>query len=90
MTSKGLVEIFEGVDTSGGKFGLIWMGSRTEGLACTDQGARTPIGVSGNFLISPIILRLLPHKNIRIPDLPLSPPNSMSKQISAYMSAKTP
>ena len=24
------------------------MGGQTEGLACTDLGARTPIGVSGN------------------------------------------
>ena len=25
------------------------MGGRAEGLACADPGARTPIGVSGNF-----------------------------------------
>jgi hypothetical protein len=25
------------------------MGDRVEGLACADPGARTPIGVSGNF-----------------------------------------
>ena len=31
-----------------GKFPLVSMGGQAEGLACADQGARTPIGVSGN------------------------------------------
>ena len=31
------------------------MGFWAEGLACTDPGARTPIGVSGNYLSSPVV-----------------------------------
>ena len=31
-------------------FPLMSMGGRAEGLACADLGARTPIGVSGNFI----------------------------------------
>ena len=51
MTSEGLVEMFDGdsADTCGGKFPLVSMGGRAEGLACTDPGARTPIGASGIF-----------------------------------------
>ena len=53
MTSKGLGEMFEGdsADMCAGKFQLTSMGGRAEGLACADPGARTPIGVSGNFQI---------------------------------------
>jgi hypothetical protein len=36
-------------DTGAGKFLLVLMGGRAEGLACADPGARTPIGASGNF-----------------------------------------
>ena len=36
-------------DTGAGKFLLVSMGGRAEGLACADPGARTPIGASGNF-----------------------------------------
>ena len=45
MTSEGLGEMFEGdsADTCAGKFPLISMGGRAEGLACADPGARTPI-----------------------------------------------
>ena len=52
MTSEGLGEMFEGdsADTCAGKFPLVSMGSRAEGLACADPGAGTPIGASGNFL----------------------------------------
>ena len=52
MTSEGLGEMFEGdsADMCAGKFPLVSMGGRAEGLACTDPGARTPIGVSGIFL----------------------------------------
>jgi hypothetical protein len=52
MTSKGLGEMFEGdsADMSAGKFPLVSMGSRAEGLPCGDPGARTPIGTSGNFI----------------------------------------
>ena len=51
MTYEGLGEMFEGAsaDTCAGKFLIMLMGGRVEGLACTDQGARTPIGVSGHF-----------------------------------------
>jgi hypothetical protein len=54
MTSDGLGEMFEGdsADTCGGKFPLMSMGGRTEGLVCADLGARTPIGVSGIFSFS--------------------------------------
>ena len=49
MTSEGLGEMFEGdsADTCSGKFPLVSMGGRAEGLACADPGARTPIGASG-------------------------------------------
>ena len=50
MTSEGLGEMFEGdsADTCTGKFQLVSMGGRAEGLAFADPGARTPIGASGN------------------------------------------
>ena len=50
---EGLGEMFEGVtaDTSTEKFPLVSMGGRAEGLACTDPGARTPIGASGIMII---------------------------------------
>ena len=53
MTFEGLGEMFEGdsADTCAGKFSLVSMGGRAEGLACTDPGARNPIGASENFLI---------------------------------------
>ena len=52
MTSEGLGEMFEGdsADTCAGKYPLVSMGGRAEGLACADPGARTPIGASGNFI----------------------------------------
>ena len=51
MTSEGLGEMFEGdsADTCAGKFPLVSMGGRAEGLACADPEARTPIGASGNL-----------------------------------------
>ena len=50
MTSEGMGEMFEGdsADMFAGKFPLVFMGGRAEGLACTDPGARTHIGASGN------------------------------------------
>ena len=52
MTSEGFGELFEGdsVDTCAGKFPLMSMGGRAEGLACADPEERTTIGMSGNFL----------------------------------------
>ena len=45
MTSEGLGEMFEGdsTDMCAGKFPLVSMGGRAEGLACADPGVRTPI-----------------------------------------------
>ena len=37
MTSEGLGEMFEG--TCAGKFSIVSMGGRAEGLACADLGA---------------------------------------------------
>ena len=49
MTSEGLGEMFEGdsADMCAGKFTLVSMGGRAEGLACPDLEAKTPIGMSG-------------------------------------------
>jgi hypothetical protein len=54
MTFDGLGEMFKGdsADTCAGKFSLTSIWGRAEGLACADLGARTPIGVSGNFCIA--------------------------------------
>ena len=43
--------MFEGdsADTCTGKFPLVLMGGRVEGLAFADPEARTPIGASGNY-----------------------------------------
>ena len=51
MTSERLREMFEGdsADTYAGKFPLMSLGGRAEGLPCADPGARTPIVVSRNF-----------------------------------------
>ena len=51
MTSEGLGEMFEGdsLDMCARKFPLKSMGGRAEGLPSADPGARTPIGVRGNF-----------------------------------------
>ena len=59
MTSEGLGEMFEGdsPDMCAGKFPLASMGGRAEGLACADPGARTPIGASGNFSTTSLILK---------------------------------
>ena len=62
MTSEGLGEMFEGdsADTCAGKFPLVSMEGRAEGLACADPGVRTPIGTSG--ILKLVILNIL--KNI--------------------------
>ena len=41
----------DSADMCAGKFPLMSMEARAEGLACADLGARTPIGVSGNFYL---------------------------------------
>ena len=41
----------DSAETCAGKFPLMSLGGRAEGLACIDPGARTPIAVSGNFII---------------------------------------
>ena len=58
MTSEGLGEMFEGdsADMCAGKFPLVSMGGRAEGLACADPGARTPIGASGNSVYNLIFI----------------------------------
>ena len=38
-------------DTRAGKFPLVSMGGRAEGLTFADRGARTPIGASGIFFL---------------------------------------
>ena len=50
MTSEGLRDIFEG--DCAGKFSLMSIGGQAEGLACVDPGVRTPISVSGNFVVN--------------------------------------
>ena len=54
MSSEGLGEMLEGdsADICAGKFPLVSMGGRAEGLACADPGARTPIGASRIINIS--------------------------------------
>ena len=66
MTSEGLGEMFEGdsADTCGGKFPLVSMGGRAEGLAYADPEARTPIGASG--IISLLLLSDYQAKYIKI------------------------
>jgi hypothetical protein len=56
--------MFEGdsADMWAGKFLLVLMGVRAEGLACADPEARTSIGVSRNFsslfvLVLPLLLK---------------------------------
>jgi hypothetical protein len=41
----------DSAETCGGKFPLVSMGGRAEGLACADPGVRIPIGASGNLLV---------------------------------------
>ena len=65
MTSWGLGEMFEGdsADTCAGKFPLVSMGGRAEGLACADPGARTPIGAIGNFYVCFHLVKLGTKQN---------------------------
>ena len=57
MTFEGLGEMFEGdyADMCAGKYPLVLMGGRAEGLACSDPGARIPIGTSGNLVLFHLI-----------------------------------
>ena len=41
----------DSADTCARELPLMSMGGRAEGLACADPGVRTPIGVSGNFIV---------------------------------------
>ena len=58
MTSEGLGEMFQGDSsvTCAGKLSLMLMGAQAEGLACADPGERTPIGVSGNYVLVVVLL----------------------------------
>ena len=53
MTSEGMgeMEMFESgfADMCSKNFPLMSIGGRAEGLACADQLARTPMGISGNI-----------------------------------------
>ena len=62
MTSEGFES--DSADTCAGKFPLVSMGGRAEGLACADPGARTPIGAGGNFQF--IFLKPLDQQHLRI------------------------
>ena len=66
MTPRGLGELLKGdsADMCAGKFPLVSMGGRAEGLACIDRGARTPIGASGNFenvISSSVVVVIITH-----------------------------
>jgi hypothetical protein len=52
MTSEGLGDRFEGdsADMCAGKFSLVSMGGRAEGIACANPGARTPMALAEFFL----------------------------------------
>ena len=54
MTSEALGEMFEGDSAyrDAGKFPLVSMGGRAEGLACADPGSKAPIGASGISKVS--------------------------------------
>ena len=58
--------MFEGnsADMCAGKFPLLSMGGRVEGLAWADPVARTPIGASGNFNLLPVNLRNSEHGDV--------------------------
>ena len=66
MTSEGLGEMFEGdsADMCAGKFPLVLMGGRAEGLACADPGRF--LGVFSFFLkILKVTLQTCAPKNFR-------------------------
>jgi hypothetical protein len=71
MTYEGFGEMFDGdsADMCTGKFSIMLMGGRAEGLACEDPGVRTPIGVSGNlllgFFLSDQCIEMLSQNNIK-------------------------
>jgi hypothetical protein len=83
MTSDGLGEMFEGdsADTCARKFSLTSMGGWAESVACADPGARTPIGVSGNFVLQSKgfvwVWKWLYSLSIRTEKIPV--PHSQSK-----------
>ena len=55
MTSEGLGEMFEcdSADMCAGKFPLVSMGGRADGLACADPGARAPAEIRYIIYIGP-------------------------------------
>ena len=55
----------DSADMCAEKFPLMLMGGRAEVLACADPGARTPIGVSGNYNIF-LILAWSPKLKFKI------------------------
>jgi hypothetical protein len=61
MTSEGCGGMFEGdsADTCDRKFPLMLMWGKVEGLVCADPEARTPIGVSENFLLLTLTLAIV-------------------------------
>ena len=71
MNFVGLGEMFKGdsAHTCPGKFPLTLMGCRAEGLACADPGARTPIGMSGNFSVAVVTEHIDSSKNSNEPAL---------------------
>ena len=62
--------MFEGdsADMCGGKFPLVSMGGRAEGLACADPGARTLVAARGNYNLSDydaqLLIRNIPSKTM--------------------------
>ena len=58
------------------KFPLVSMGGRAEGLACTDPGARTPIGASGIFCVCMSISRPVFHSTNSFNSFQRQCPNS--------------
>ena len=68
MTSNGLGELVEGdsADMCAGKFLLVSMGGRAEGIMCADPGARTPIGASGIIKFNACQVEDFPTKDIVI------------------------
>ena len=61
MISEGLGEMFEGdfADTCAGKFSLVSMGGRAEGLECADPVATIPIAPAEIFIYLSYIFHII-------------------------------